>query len=90
MLNRSLDSRTAVTEMTHLCIKAAVNDEKAHEFVQRFVLSLLLHIKGEMNAAQGLADVEYACASISAHPAIILDKTAANACQSVRSIDQAQ
>lgn len=75
--------------MTQLCIKAAVNDEKAHEFVQRFMLSLLLHIKGEVNNAQGLADVESACASISAHSAIILDKTAANGCQSVR-IDQAQ
>ena len=70
--------------MTHLCIKAAVNDEKAHEFVQRFMLSLLLHVKGEVNAAQGLADVESACAVISAHPSTILDKTSANACQSVR------
>ena len=71
--------------MTHLCLKAAVNDENAHEFVQRFMLSLLLHIKGEANAAQGLADAETACAMISAHPVIILDKISANACQSVRS-----
>lgn len=79
-------SRIAVTEIVKLCIRTAVADEKAHEFVQQFLLFLLLHIKGEPATSKGLEEIEAACDIISADSLIILDATAVNACQSVSTL----
>lgn len=76
-------SRKAVIQITHLCIQEAVYKEEAHEFVHRFILSLLLQVKGDSNASHALEDVETACGIISAHPSIILDKNSSSACRSV-------
>lgn len=70
-------------QITHVCIQEAVNKQEAHEFVHRFMLSLLLQVKGDSNAAQALEDVEKACGIVAAHPSLILDKNSSSACRSV-------